>query len=271
VTDEWEASRLDLRAYLRRVGVTDGPPPPTAETLRALHRAHVAAIAFENLDIRLGRGVDVGLEAVQAKLVDRRRGGYCFEQNSLFGAALERLGFPVERRLARVGGTAERPNERNHLVLRVAADGEWWLADVGFGSGLLEPVPFDAGGPVEQGAWTLELVATGPGGWELRERQRAGWTTHYRFRDELQHPADVEVANHYTSTFPRSVFVIQSVVVAKDEHAVRRLVDRRFDVATPDGAVEQRRLGDAEYAAALRETFGLALDDAEIERLLALG
>ena len=78
--------------------------------------------------------VDVSLEAIQDKIVYRGRGGYCYEQAQLFGAVLERLGFGVERLLARVGpdGPAARP--RTHLTLRVRADGGVWLADPGFGS-----------------------------------------------------------------------------------------------------------------------------------------
>src|SRR6266540_6553829 len=103
VPDEWSISALDLGAYLRRIGY-DGETAPTGATLAALHRAHLGAIAFENLDIVLGRGIAVDLESVQAKLVHRGRGGYCYEHGLLFAAALERLGYSVERFLARVGG-----------------------------------------------------------------------------------------------------------------------------------------------------------------------
>ena len=89
--DEWDIGLLDLPAYLRRIG-HDAAGAPGAATLAALHRAHVATIPFENLDIPLGRGIAVDLESVQAKLVARRRGGYCYEHGLLFAAALERLG-----------------------------------------------------------------------------------------------------------------------------------------------------------------------------------
>ena len=108
MTGEWDIDRLDLEAYLRRVGFA-GDTAPTVQTLAALHRAHVAAVPFENVDIVLGRGVSVELDSVQAKLVDRGRGGYCYEHGLLFGAALERLGYTVDRLLARVGGEEQRP------------------------------------------------------------------------------------------------------------------------------------------------------------------
>jgi N-hydroxyarylamine O-acetyltransferase len=84
-SDEWEIERLDLDAYLRRVGHV-GDTAPTAQTLAALHRAHLAAIPFENLDVVLGRGIAVDVDSVQAKLVERRRGGYCYEHGVLFAA-----------------------------------------------------------------------------------------------------------------------------------------------------------------------------------------
>jgi arylamine N-acetyltransferase len=96
MTDDWSVGKLDLDAYLARIGYA-GPAGPSEEALTALHRAHLAAIPFENLDILLGRDIRVDLESIQAKLVYARRGGYCYEHGQLFGAALERLGFSVDR------------------------------------------------------------------------------------------------------------------------------------------------------------------------------
>jgi len=264
--DEWDIGLLDLPAYLRRIG-HDAAGAPAAATLAALHRAHVATIPFENLDIPLGRGIAVDLESVQAKLVARRRGGYCYEHGLLFAAALERLGYGVDRFLARVGGEVVRPRGRTHMTLRVRAGDQAWLADVGFGSGLLEPLPFGAGGPHAQGGWTFALAATGPHAWELRERRAGEWTTAYRFDDVRQHPADVVVANHFTSTFPRSPFVGRAVAVRRDEDALRELIDGTLTTTRPDGSSETREIGDGDLAATLRDVFGLDLGPDEIARL----
>ena len=104
----------------------------------------MSAIPFENADIMLGRGVRTDLPSVVDKLVHRGRGGYCFEHGQLLAAALVQLGYPVDRLLARVGGPHDT---RSHLVVRVQVDGQDWLADTGFGTGLIEPVPFDGGAP----------------------------------------------------------------------------------------------------------------------------
>jgi N-hydroxyarylamine O-acetyltransferase len=268
MTDEWNIDQLDLSAYLRRIGYASDTSP-TAETLVRLHRAHLAAIPFENVDIVLGRGVDVELDSVQAKLVRRRGGGYCYEHALLFGAALERLGYAVDRLLARVGGDVERPRPRTHMVLRVRAGAERWLADVGFGSGLLEPLSFDAGGAHTQGGWTFELSPTGAGSWELRERQGQEWVTRYSLDEQRLHAADVVMANHFTSTYPRSPFVGQLVVVRRDADSTRQLIGRRLTVTLPDQSTDERRLGDREIADALREVFGLSLSPEELTQLVA--
>ena len=268
MTDEWNIDRLDLNAYLRRIDYASDTTP-TAQTLARLHRAHLAAIAFENLDIVLGRGVDVELDSVQAKLVHRRRGGYCYEHALLFAAVLERLGYAVDRLLARVGGDVERPRARTHMALQVHAGAERWLADVGFGSGLLEPLSFDAAGAHTQGGWTFELAPTGAGAWQLRERQGQDWVTRYSLDQQRLHPADVVMANHFTSTYPRSPFVGQLVVVRRDADSTRQLIGRRLTVTLPDQSTDERRLSDREFADALRETFGLSLSPEELTQLIA--
>jgi N-hydroxyarylamine O-acetyltransferase len=266
VTGEWEIERLDLDAYLDRIGY-DGDTSPTAPTLAALHRAHLAAIPFENLDVVLGRGIAVDLDSVQAKLVRRRRGGYCFEHGLLFAAALERLGYAVDRLLARVGDDWERPRPRTHMALRVHADGAPWLADVGFGNGILEPLAFTADGPVNQEGWTFALDASGAHAWRLRERQGEDWMTRYAFDDVHVYPADIVMANHFTSTFPRSPFVGQPVVVRRDGEVTRRLVGRRLSVTRPDGSTDERDLGDDEVAEVLLEVFRVPLSPQELAAL----
>ena len=164
--------------------------------------------------------VDVSLESIQDKIVYRGRGGYCYEQAQLFGAVLERLGFGVERLLARVGpdGGAARP--RTHLTLRVRADGGVWLADPGFGSSPPAPLNlrrYRSGGPQEVDGWVYEVVPDSEHGeevWKLREHQAGEWVTLHRWTDAKVQPVDVVLSNHYTSTHPDSWFTWQPVIVS---------------------------------------------------------
>lgn len=264
--DEWATGQLDLAAYLRRIGYA-AELAPTERTLAGLHRAHVSAIPFENADIMLGRGVRVDLPSIADKLVQRRRGGYCFEHGQLLAAALVRLGYPVDRLLARVGGPHDA---RTHLVLRVRVAGQDWLADTGFGTGLTEPVPFGDGAPRTQYGWTYRLRADGGHHWQLQERQDDDWVTLYQFDDQPQYPADVLMANHFTATYPDSSFVRQLVVIRKDPTGLRRLTGRRLSITRPGQPAEERYLDEPGLAAALTGIFGLQLSTEESARLAAV-
>lgn len=274
--DGWSAGKLDLGAYLSRIGYS-GPVAATEQTLAGLHRAHLAAIPFENLDIMLGRPVRVDLESVQDKLVRGRRGGYCFEHGGLFGAALERIGFSVDRLLAWVVRPEGSALPRTHLTLRVRTPDRLglWLADVGLGSSPPGPLSLRrlrSGGPQVRDGRVHEVAPDpGPdsGQWQLRELRGSSWTTLYRFDDRPAEPADVEMANHYTSTRPDSWLTRTPVAVIRSPGVVTSLLGRTLTVACPGGVRERRELGDGEWVSSLRETFGLTFTAAESSRLLA--
>src|SRR6059058_5202836 len=127
---------MDLDRYLARIGLTP-PLPPTADTLRRIHVAHLAAFTFNNLEIQRGGAIRTDPDSIAAKFFSEYGGGYCFEQNTLLGAALQQLGFQVTTHLGRVGAAGRA---LNHMLLRVEIDGQAWLADTGFGGeGPLEP------------------------------------------------------------------------------------------------------------------------------------
>jgi N-hydroxyarylamine O-acetyltransferase len=194
---------LDLNAYFARIGLQGNP------SVRAVHRAHVTSIPFENLDPRGGRPVSLAAEDVERKLVAARRGGYCFEHNLLLKDALEALGAEVDVMLARVrfGRPAGRISPRSHAVLRVREGGAEWHADVGFGpSGLLEPLPFGPGGEHVQSGWRFRVVAEGPL-LVLQTVDGDAWIDAYAFPPEPVPFIDLETSNWYTSTYPRSPFV----------------------------------------------------------------
>jgi N-hydroxyarylamine O-acetyltransferase len=202
---------FDLEAYVERIGVDEHA------SVAEVHRAHVMAIPFENLDPH--RGVPVSLEpdALSDKLVRRRRGGYCFEQNLLLKAGLEALGAEVEVMLARVrvGSPPGTLRPRSHLVLRVHAGGEALLADVGFGLGtLLEPIGFEPGPAYEQLGWRYRLISEGREH-VLQSQEDGIWRDMYAFLPEPVPRVDVEVSNWFTCTYPRSPFVTGLIVAAQ--------------------------------------------------------
>ncbi len=193
-------------AYLDRIGLTATPDPGLAD----IHRAHATTIAFESFDPYAGRPVSLELGDLEAKLVTRGRGGYCFEHNLLLAGALESLGGrEVDPILARVRlGPEGTPRPLNHLLLRVRdRDGSLWLADVGFGGGgLLDPVPFEVGRESEQSGWRYRVREDGSE-FVLQSFQDGTWSDMYGFVPEPAQRVDIEVNNWYTATHPESNFV----------------------------------------------------------------
>ena len=247
---------LDLEAYLGRIGYS-GRVQPVLAVLEAIHLAHATHIPFENLDILLKRPIRLDLASLQAKLVTGGRGGYCFEQNLLFSAVLQRLGFSVRQLAARVLYRSRRMLPRTHILLLVEVDGATWLADVGFGlEGLLLPVPFGSSREVHQFAWTYRVVEAG-GEWILQSLRNGSWTDLYSFFLAPQLAVDFEPANHYTATHPESRFV-RTLTVQLPTPEVRYILRNRELVLDRGQSVTRRMLADDdELLSVLAETFGL--------------
>ncbi|MFE7561988.1 arylamine N-acetyltransferase [Kitasatospora sp. NPDC057500] len=207
---------VDLDEYFARIG-WDGERAATVATLRGLQHAHVLAVPFENIDVMAGTVPSLDVADLEAKIVTGARGGYCFEQNTLFAAVLEQLGYDVARHTGRVRAGA-RPGEvrpRTHLVLSVrvpGAGGTRQLADVGFGSvdALLEPLPMVPGLAREARGRRHRLVleeADGPVPvWVLQIRSDDGWRELVSFTRDPAPAPDIGIANWYVATHPRSRF-----------------------------------------------------------------
>jgi N-hydroxyarylamine O-acetyltransferase len=250
---------FDLEAYLSRIKY-DGRRLPTVEALRDLHLAHATHIPFENIDIQMGQPIRLDVDSLQEKLVRRRRGGYCFEQNSLFQAALRAVGFDVIAGEARVRQNAQgqiRP--RTHMVLLADAGGRRWLCDVGFGGdGLLQPLELD-GEPHTVLGYTLR-AAVQNGEYILQQRREDDWDDLYAFFPDERYPIDFEVANWFTSTWPESGFVKTLTVqlpLPEVRHILRGLT---YMKRTPTAEVT-RRIPREELIALLHDVFGLNLPE----------
>lgn len=262
---EWGAEHLDVDAYLARIGY-QGQLTPGGEALRDLHRAHASAIPFENLEILLGRPLLLDLPSLEEKLIRHRRGGYCYEHNLLFAALAECLGYPVTRFLGRVRRQDDRPGPLTHMVLVVHADGVSWLADVGFGAGLLEPIPLTDEATVAQEEWTYRLERHGRH-WRLGTLDPNGWSELYRFTEEPQHRVDYEVANYYTATHPDSPFVGKMVVMRTQPGARHRLIGDQLTTTHPDGTNQRRQVAAGQLSEVLAEVFGIELEPDDAARL----
>lgn len=235
----WQTERLDLEAYLARIGASAAAPSRAA--LDGLLEAHVRAFTFDNIDVLLDQHPGVGLDAVQAKFVGRGRGGYCFEHSTLFAAALEQLGYTLERRLGRVGDPAG--TARTHAVVIVTLDGERLLCDPGFGYSTLRPIPLVDGAEDSYGGRTLRVraVPEGPGqAWELQRRSQDGWELAHTHDELPVRPVDVVHGHHYTSTFPSSIFRQMMMVAGQDGDTHLTLTESTATVRRPGEPTEHR-------------------------------
>lgn len=260
-------------AYLAHLGLP-APQRLDRETLDALIAAHLARVAFENLDVLLARPIHIDAERVFAKVVDRGRGGYCFELNGLFGRLLMSLGFRVTSLVARVrwGLPAEAPlTLTSHLMLRIdLADGAY-LADVGFGSANpTRALPLEGREGLGDLPFRLLPPSETQGDYHLETRIGEAWLPVYHFDLQPQPWIDYIPRNWYTSTHPDSLFC-QMLVAARTEPGQRlTLRNGLFTRRTPDGQVTQRLLTDAdEMIAVLREHFLLDINEEEAPRLRA--
>ena len=258
------APGVDLAAYCARIGHS-GPLRPDLATLRALQERHPAAIAFEAIDVLLGRGIDLSPAAVDAKLIGAGRGGYCYEHNSLFKRVLEAIGFEVEGLIARVNWQAapDAPlSPPSHMALRVTVGGVRYLVDVGFGSCVpTAPLRLAAREPQSTGH---EIFRLRPAGGEMQlEASIAGrWQPVYRLLPGPLLDGDYRLHNWYTSTHPDSHFRPRLIVTRPTPEARHVLADSRLAVRGRDGTVQQETLDADALETALAERFGLPVEAA---------
>lgn len=253
---------VDLDAYLRRIGY-DGSREPTLQVLHDVVHAHVMTIPFENLDVLLGRPICLDAASLQKKLVQERRGGYCFEQNGLLLLVLEAMGFEVSPLSARVkiGYPRGELTPRTHLVVRIELEGQSWLADVGVG-GLSPTAALKLELDVHQATphEPRRIVRDG----DLYYHQALlgdGWEDVYQLTLEQMPLIDREVANWYTSTNPQSRFknILMAARAAADGERLTILNDE-FSIRDASGKATKKPIrSQTEMLDLLAEHFGVQL------------
>ncbi|MFJ4562596.1 arylamine N-acetyltransferase [Streptomyces caelestis] len=264
------AAQVD--AYLRRLGA-EHPAWPTVDVLRELHLRHLRTVPFENLSIHLGEEIVLEEKRLLDKVVDARRGGFCYELNGAFGALLTALGYDVALLAARVYGDEERLGiPYDHLALRVrTVDGGDWLADVGFGAHSHLPLAFGERGEQEDPGGTFRIVEARPdaagvrGGHDTVEAAdldviRDG-RPQYRLEVRPRVLGDFVAGAWWHSTSPVSHFTRSLVCSRVTEDGGRiTLSGRRVTVTGADGSREERELEtDEEVLQVYRERFGIEL------------
>jgi N-hydroxyarylamine O-acetyltransferase len=268
---------MDTAGYLRRLDLDD-PGPPSAEALNALHRAHVERVPYETIEIQVQRPTTVDPHEAAHRIVELRRGGYCYQLNGAFSLLLAALGYDVTWHR----GGVQPPTEPdpvgatgNHLALTVAnlptdsdATGAW-LVDAGLGDALHEPLPLVPGRYI-QGPFTYELKpsTTEPGGWRFEHSPGMSFTG-MDFRPQRATQEDFRARHEFLSTSPDSMFVRTFAVQRRDAHGVDVLTGCVLKRVPENGTKPITLNEPGDWLEVLNEVFGIELDRAERDVLWA--
>ena len=249
---------FDSTSYLARIDFT-GSTSPNLDTLRRLHLAHLYTVPFENFDIFLGREIVCDEERFFHKIVNLRRGGFCYELNGAFAGLLRELGFRVtllSARVAREDGSASP--DFDHLALLVSLD-EPWLADVGFGDSFLEPLLLKPNLEQEQDAGRFRIVAVGDTWIVQRQLPDRSWKSQYQFSLLARQLGDFALRCQFQQTSPESHFTRQRICTLPTPDGRITLSDLKL-IRTTSQAREERMLKDEdEWHTALKKFFGVEL------------
>lgn len=260
-------SEFPRRQYLAKIRLSQAPAL-TEAGLHELHRAQVFAVPFENIEPFLGRPVPLGFPDFYAKFLDRHRGGYCFELNRFFGAALEHFGFSNRRALGRVFMGRPQAGARTHYVNLVELNGRTWLADVGFGGpGLVDPIPFEAGYEGEQYGRKVRLRQDADWGLMLEDFFEGSWRTMYAIPDEKVVDPDVLSGNHFCATHPDSIFRQNLFCSLPSKDGRVTIWNRSVHIHTAAGREEKIMHGAPEIAWVFRELLRMPLAQEDIVAL----
>jgi N-hydroxyarylamine O-acetyltransferase len=257
---------MDVDLYLKRIGF-DGSVDVSLECLFALQKAHMLNVPFENLDVYMGRPLSLDPCDLFDKIVTRRRGGYCFELNTLYGAVLREIGFNITPMLARVWlrDPAEVPPS-NHMLHRVVIDGVHYTTDVGFGARTTRiPLDISQSTQIDDGDGYVRL-SNSPYGHMLQRRTDEGWDNQFSFTQERAIQSDILVGNHFTETHPSSHFRHNRFIGRFTETGRNGLVDLNFTRRDGDQVIAKSLAGAEEWLAFIENEFGLVLDLTKTEQ-----
>jgi N-hydroxyarylamine O-acetyltransferase len=250
-------SNFSLNAYLKRIDF-QGTPEATIECVTALMRQQLYSVPFENLDVQAGKVVSIAPEDIVEKIVNKGRGGYCYEINGLFSMALTTIGISHRWIAARpMFYPMRRP--KTHMALVLELEGKQWLVDLGFGSyGINTPMALDVlDVPVQQGHDTFKLCKPGDGDFLLQALVEGEWKNQYGFDLTPQEWVDFEPVNFMNSKHPEAIFV-KTLLVISHQPCGRTILFGNSLKTIVNGKSTQRILAPDEIDTVLMETFKLA-------------
>ena len=246
-----------MKKYFERIHYQGGTEV-SYDTLYGIHTCHTLNIPFENLDVYEHQPILLDRDTLFHKLVDRKRGGYCFEMNGLFSIVLKELGFQVTDLLARVTMDGEHFFAKLHHMMLVELGEQKWLVDVGFGTeGITAPVLLEVGTEQQQFVHTYRIMTDPVFGYVLQRKVDGRFLSMYAFTTEECIPIDFVVSNHFTSTFPESFFVQTKFCTMPTKEGRITLTREYFKRVDHGKVIEQRITSDTEFQDLLVKQFGI--------------
>jgi N-hydroxyarylamine O-acetyltransferase len=240
--------------YLGRIGYT-GEIAPTLEVLREIQFLHVTTVPFENLDIMDKIPLALDIDHLFEKIVLRRRGGICYEQNLLLGSLLKRMGYEVVLLSSR---HPKYQNDFDHVFLMVDLEGRRWLADVGFADNSLSPLLFEANICQSDGRAFFKIIPV-DGSFELVKTEDGTDTTQFIFTLKTRQAHECYERCDWFATSPNSRFTKGRLVTLDRPQGRITLVDERL-IITKRGQKAQTEIVDgAQFDAYLGEYFNIFL------------
>ncbi|MFK7693951.1 arylamine N-acetyltransferase [Paenibacillus sp. HJGM_3] len=261
MTKESSSLKPEVQAYLDRIRY-EGPLDGSLDALSRLQDAHLHAVPYENFDILNGVPLSLHIPDLQAKIVDRRRGGFCFELNALFGWLLRELGYEVTDLMARFWRDEPNPPpKRRHQVLHVVIDGKAYLSDVGVG-GIVPrfPVLLQEGLEQPQGSETYRMDRDPYFGWLLCELKHGEWQRIYSFTEEPQLPQDFLMPSYWCEHAPDSIFRKNPMVAIRTREGRNTIAAGEFRIFTAEGVKTFTPDSKEAYHEALRTHFGIVTE-----------
>ena len=253
-----QTNNFSLQKYCERIGY-EGQPKTDVQTLKQLMRHQLMTVPFENLDVQAGKVVSLVPEEIVDKIINRNRGGYCYEVNGVFAMALEALGIEYEFVAARpMFYPVKRP--KTHMAVIATVDGGQWLCDLGFGSyGIRAPMDLaEIGKPIEQDHDTFMLEKTGTDEYLLKAYVDGAWANQYAFDMHPWEWIDFAPANYLNSTHPDAIFVQKRLVIIQNL-AGRTILLGNSLKTIQDGVVTKLEIEDEQVKGVLETCFDLKI------------
>lgn len=257
---------INKDAYLSRLGLLPDDLEPNDEVLRLLQRKHLLTVPFENLDIHWKRPIVLDVERFYNKIVNERRGGFCYELNGLFNELIKSLGFQTRLISARVFNGTEHGPEFDHAAIIVTIGEDEYLADVGFGDFTTEPLRFSLGAEQHDPAGVFVIRRFDDEYLEVAKRDGDEWKSEYIFKNVSRELSEFTDMCDFQQYSPDSHFTKGKLCSILTEDGRKTLTDKAF-ITTIGGKRSESLIGsEQEFNQVLLAEFRISVPTKEIDK-----